>query len=217
MAKDQAELMAHFGAERGFETFAVCAHDRGARVAHRLLVDFPALVSQALLLDIAPTLDMYDQTDREFAEAYFHWFLLIQPFPLPEALIEANPRGYIENIMGSRYAGLAPFPTEVLDAYVHSLSQPGAVHAMCEDYRAGASLDLRHDRLDRQNNVKITTPLRILWGAHGVIEKLFDPLTLWSDLAVSVSGRALDAGHYLPEEVPQEILTEILEFVPRES
>ncbi|WP_241989365.1 alpha/beta fold hydrolase [Cryobacterium serini] len=214
MALDQVRLMEHFGAERGFTTFAVAAHDRGARVAHRLLVDHPGAVTRALLLDIAPTVDMYDGSTRAFAEAYFHWFLLIQPYPLPEALIEANPRGYVENVIGGRYAGLAPFPTEILDAYVEALSRPGAVHSMCEDYRASATIDLHHDRADRAAGLVIETPIHLLWGRHGVIETLFDPLTLWGALASAVTGHPVDSGHYLPEEVPDEILREILAFVP---
>lgn len=213
MARDQALLMEHFGAERGFERFAVCAHDRGARVAHRLVTDYPDKVTAAILLDIAPTLDMYESTDRAFAEAYFHWFFLIQPAPLPESLIEANPRGYIENLMGSRYAGLAPFPAEVLDRYVAALSRPGAVHAMCEDYRASSTIDLEHDRQDRTNGVLINTPLRVLWGEHGVVGKQFDPLGLWRAVAPGATGRALDAGHYLPEEAPEDVLQEILDFL----
>ncbi|WP_026551566.1 alpha/beta hydrolase [Arthrobacter sp. H20] len=213
MARDQALLMEHFGAERGFDQFAVCAHDRGARVAHRLLADYPHLVTAAMLLDIAPTLDMYESTDRAFAEAYFHWFFLIQPRPLPESLIEANPRAYIENLMGSRYAGLTPFPREVLDQYVAALSRPGAVHAMCEDYRASSSIDLDHDRQDRSNGFLITTELRVLWGQHGVVGKQFDPLSLWRAVAPNVTGRALDAGHYLPEEAPRDVLNEILKFL----
>ncbi|MHA7142113.1 alpha/beta fold hydrolase [Arthrobacter sp. Sr33] len=213
MARDQALLMQHFGAERGFRQFAVCAHDRGARVAHRLLTDHPDLVTAAMLLDIAPTLDMYEATDRAFAEAYFHWFFLIQPQPLPESLIEANPRAYIENLMGSRYAGLAPFPRDVLDQYVAALSRPGAVHAMCEDYRASSTIDLEHDRHDRASNLQISTPLRVLWGQHGVVGKQFDPLALWRELVPNVTGRALDAGHYLPEEAPADVLDEILSFL----
>ncbi|MBP2217944.1 alpha/beta fold hydrolase [Arthrobacter sp. CAN_C5] len=213
MARDQALLMQHFGAERGFEQFAVCAHDRGARVAHRLVADYPDRVTAAILLDIAPTLDMYESTDRAFAEAYFHWFFLIQPEPLPESLIEANPRAYIENLMGSRYAGLAPFPAEVLDRYVGALSRPGAVHAMCEDYRASSTIDLEHDRHDRNHGLLIDTPLRVLWGEHGVVGKQFDPLALWRAVAPTATGRALDAGHYLPEEAPEDVLQEILAFL----
>jgi haloacetate dehalogenase len=212
MAKDAVLLMEHFGAERGFSGFALCAHDRGARVGHRMLADNPGLVSRAMFLDIAPTLDMYAATDRAFAEAYFHWFFLIQPEPMPEALIEANPRGYIENIMGTRYAGLAPFPASVLDAYVEALSSPGAVHAMCEDYRAAATIDLEHDRADRGAGLTPELPLRVLWGRHGVVEAQFDALALWEKAVPGVTGRAVDAGHYLPEEAPGEVLAEILDF-----
>ena len=214
MARDQVLLMEHFGNQLGFEKFAVCAHDRGARVAHRLLVDYPELVTQAMLLDIAPTLDMYESTSRAFAEAYFHWFFLIQPEPLPETLINGNPRAYVENLMGSRYAGLGPFPPEILDHYVTSLSEPGAAHAMCEDYRASSTIDLDHDRDDRKRNRIIDIPIRVLWGSHGVIERLFDPLALWGALASRVTGRSVNAGHYLPEEVPDEIFEEILSFIP---
>ncbi|MCC9195467.1 alpha/beta hydrolase [Arthrobacter sp. zg-Y820] len=212
MAKDAALLMEHFGAERGFGSFALCAHDRGARVGHRLLADYPGLVSRAMFLDIAPTLDMYAATDRAFAESYFHWFFLIQPEPLPEALIEANPRSYVENIMGTRHAGLAPFPAPVLDAYAAALSSPGAAHAMCEDYRAAATIDLEHDQADRDAGTTPDVPLRVLWGRHGVVETQFDPLALWEKAVPGVTGRAVDAGHYLPEEAPEEILAEIQTF-----
>lgn len=209
MARDLVELMERLG----FESYAVCAHDRGARVAHRLLVDHPDRVSQAMLLDIAPTLDMYGATDRAFAEAYFHWFFLIQPEPLPEALVGADPRAYVENLVGSRHAGLAAFTTEALDAYATALAQPGAVHTMCEDYRASATIDLEHERADREDGRLITTPLRVLWGRHGVVGRLFDPLALWSALATDVSGRAVDCGHYLAEEAPDEVLAEIVGFL----
>lgn len=166
-----------------------------------------------MLLDIAPTLDMYAATDRAFAEAYFHWFFLIQPAPLPETLIEANPRAYVENLMGSRHAGLAPFAEQAIDAYVAGLSAPGAVHAMCEDYRASATIDLDHERDDRAAGRLITTPLRLLWGRYGVVGRLFDPLALWSALATDVSGRALDCGHYLAEESPDDVYTEVMGFI----
>lgn len=208
MAADQVDVMRHFG----FERFLVCAHDRGARVAHRMALDHPQAVERLMLLDIAPTLAMYEQTDREFATLYFHWFFLIQPEPLPETLIEANPDVYIERVMGSRHAGLAPFSPEALDAYRAALRQPGAVHAMCEDYRASASIDLEHDRADLERGNKLACPLRVLWGAQGVIARCFDPLAEWRKVARDVSGRALPCGHYIPEEASDALVEEMLAF-----
>jgi haloacetate dehalogenase len=208
MAVDQVAVMQHFG----FEHFMVCAHDRGARVAHRMAVDFPKAVDRLMLLDIAPTLAMYEATDRTFATAYFHWFLLIQPEPLPELLIGSQPDAYVERVMGSRHAGLAPFAPHALQAYRDALKQPGAVHAMCEDYRASATIDLEHDRADIECGNKIACPLRVLWGAEGVIEKNFKALDEWRRVARDVSGRKMPAGHYIAEEVPDELLAEMLAF-----
>ena len=198
MSRDQIELMAYFG----FDRFAVCAHDRGARVAHRMMVDHPDIVTRGMLLDIAPTLDMYEGTDRAFAEAYFHWFFLVQPAPLPETMISADSGGYVRAVMGSRHAGLAPFAAEALAAYEESLGQDGAAHAICEDYRAWAGVDLDDERLDRDRARLITSPLRVLRGRHGVVGRLFDPVALWQPLAAEVTGRALDCGHYIAEELP---------------
>lgn len=208
MAEDMRRLMQTLG----FERFSVLAHDRGARVAHRLCLDHPERLERAMFLDIAPTLDMYERTDRAFASAYFHWFLLIQPAPLPERLIEANPDAWIEEVMGGRHAGLAPFSAEALDAYRTAMRLPGTAHAMCEDYRAANTIDLEHDRIDRDANHLIRCPLRVLWGEHGVIEKLFDPMALWKACALDVTGRALSCGHYLPEECPDDIIEEALTF-----
>lgn len=209
MARDAIEVMGHLGHER----FAVAAHDRGARVAARLAADHPEAVSRVILMDIAPTLDMYADTTREFATAYWHWFFLIQPEPLPERLIAGDPRAYVERLMGNRSAGLAPFPPEILEAYVEALTGPDAAHGVCEDYRASAGIDLAHDRADREAGRRITTPLRVLWGRHGVIERLFEPLALWRGVADDVSGEALDCGHYLAEEAPEEVLGQIREFL----
>lgn len=208
MAADQVEVMRHFGHER----FLVCAHDRGARVAHRMALDHAHAVERLMLLDIAPTLAMYEQTDREFATLYFHWFFLIQPEPLPETLIEANPDVYIERVMGSRHAGLAPFAPKALGAYRAALRQPGAVHAMCEDYRASATIDLDHDRADLERGNKVACPLRVLWGQEGVIERCFDPLAEWRKVARDVSGRSLPCGHYIPEEASDALVEEMRAF-----
>ena len=208
MAADQVAVMRHFG----FERFLVCAHDRGARVAHRMALDHPDAVERLMLLDIAPTLAMYEQTDRTFATKYFHWFFLIQPEPLPEALIGANPDAYVERLMGGRHAGLAPFAPHALDAYRAAVRQPGAVHAMCEDYRASATIDLEHDRMDIERGRKVSCPLRVLWGEHGVIAQCFDPLAEWRKVAHDVSGRTLPCGHYIPEEAPDALLAEMFSF-----
>jgi haloacetate dehalogenase len=208
MAADQVEVMRHFG----FEHFLVCAHDRGARVAHRMALDHPDAVERLMLLDIAPTLAMYEGTTRDFATAYFHWFFLIQPEPLPEALIGADPAAYVERVMGSRQAGLAPFAGHALSAYIDALRQPGAVHAMCEDYRASASIDLEHDRADIERGHRVACPLRVLWGAQGTVGKCFDPLGEWRRVARDVSGRALECGHYIPEEAPDALLAEMFDF-----
>ncbi|SAL67511.1 hydrolase [Caballeronia choica] len=208
MAADQVAVMRHFG----FERFLVCAHDRGARVAHRMALDFPDAVDRLMLLDIAPTLAMYEATNREFATTYFHWFFLIQPSPLPELLIGGNTNAYLERVMGSRHAGLKPFAPHALQAYRDALASPGAVYAMCEDYRASASIDLEHDRADLERGRKIACPLRVLWGAEGVIERCFKPLDEWRRVARDVSGRALPCGHYIAEEEPQALLEEVLSF-----
>jgi haloacetate dehalogenase len=208
MARDCLKLMRKLGHER----FFVAGHDRGARVAARLAADAPGSIIRAMLLDIAPTLDMYEGTDRAFATSYWHWFFLIQPAPFPETLIGANPRAYVEGVMGARHAGLAPFPPEVLAQYAAGFAGTERARGACEDYRAAATIDLEHDRLDRAEGRKIEPPLRVLWARYGVIERLFEPLGLWRDVALTVSGRAVDSGHYIPEERPEELIAEVRAF-----
>lgn len=208
MAQDQADVMRALG----FERFRLCAHDRGARVAHRLCIDHVDRVERAMLLDIAPTLAMYEQTDMAFASAYWHWFFLIQPAPFPETLINATPDFYINKLMGLRHAGLEPFAPQAMAAYAAAMREPACVHAMCEDYRAAATIDLEHDRADRAAGRRITVPLRVLWGQHGVIQRCFEPLVLWRAVADDVSGGAVPCGHYVPEEAPQALLAEMRAF-----
>ena len=160
MAQDQVSLMKYLG----FDRFQVLAHDRGARVAHRMAVDHPNVVTRLVTLDIAPTLAMYEQTTQVFARSYWHWFFLIQPAPLPERLIEADPGAYIRDVMGNRGAGLAPFDPLALAEYQRCLSLPGAAHGLCEDYRAAASIDLQHDLADRDSGQLMEQPLLALWG-----------------------------------------------------
>jgi len=209
MAADMQSLMLTLGHER----FAVLAHDRGARVAHRLAVDHPAAVRRLVLLDIAPTPDMYALANDDFARAYWHWFFLIQPAPLPERLIEADPAAYVRDVMGRRSAGLAPFDPRALAEYQRCMALPGAAHAICEDYRAAAGIDLEHDRSDRTQERRLAQPLLALWGAEGVVQRCFDPLALWRRIATDVQGEALPCGHYIPEEAPELLLAKALPFL----
>ncbi|UUW70747.1 alpha/beta fold hydrolase [Pseudomonas oryzihabitans] len=208
LAGDNVALMRLLGHQR----FAVLAHDRGARVAHRLALDHPAAVERLMLLDIAPTLAMYRQTDEAFARAYWHWFFLIRPAPLPERLIEADPEGYLKGVMGTRSAGLAPFPPEVLAEYLRCLSLPGTARGICEDYRASAGIDLEHDQADLDAGRRLELSLRVLWGAEGTVGRCFDPLAEWRQVATQVSGCALPGGHYLAEELPDLVVAEALAF-----
>jgi haloacetate dehalogenase len=208
MAQDAVAVMQHFG----FEKFSILAHDRGARVAHRLAADHPEKVQRMMLLDIAPTLGMYEHTSLGFAKAYWHWFFLIQPPPLPEALIESDPVRYIRSVMGKRHAGLAAFAPEALAEYERCIQILGSARGICEDYRASATIDLEHDRADIAAGKKLTLPLRVLWGEHGAVGANFDVLKLWRERASDVSGRALPCGHYIAEEAPGELLAEAHNF-----
>lgn len=209
MALDQIEVMRHFG----FSEFDVLAHDRGARVAHRLALDHPKAVKRLVLLDIAPTLAMYEKTSNQFARSYWHWFFLIQPAPMPERLIEADPAAYAREVLGRRSAGLAPFDPRALAEYVRCLELSGTAHGLCEDYRASATIDLVHDQLDIDKKNFLQQPLLVLWGEQGVVNQCFEPLKEWSKLAVNVQGLALPCGHYIPEEAPELLLNQVQSFL----
>ncbi len=209
MARDQLTLMHSLG----FRHFDVLGHDRGARVAHRLAVDYPEAVRRLVLLDIAPTLAMYEQTTEAFARAYWHWFFLIQAAPLPERLIEADPAAYIRDMMGRRSSGLAPFDPRALGEYQRCIALPGAAHGMCEDYRAAAGIDLDHDRVDRDAKRLLQQPLSVLWGEQGVVHRCFQPLDEWRRVAGDVRGEALPCGHYIAEEAPELLLARIVPFL----
>ncbi|AQT79460.1 alpha/beta hydrolase [Mycolicibacterium litorale] len=210
MAADIAGLMQSLGHDR----YGVCGHDRGGRVAHRLALDHGAAVTRLAVLDIAPTLDMYNATDMRFATVYYHWFHLIQPSPLPETMIGGDPMFYLHWKLGGWGArGLGYIEPPALASYEQSFGGPDAIHAMCEDYRAAASIDLEHDRASRAAGDKIGCDTLVLWGARGVVEALFDPLALWqAQCSATVSGRALDGGHYLAEELPADTAAALLEF-----
>ncbi|MFA4912493.1 MAG: alpha/beta hydrolase [Comamonadaceae bacterium] len=212
MAQDQVRLMLALGHAH----FDILAHDRGARTAHRLTLDHPARVGRLAVLDIAPTLAMYRQTDEVFARAYWHWFFLIQRAPLPERLIEADPVAYIRDVMGGRSAGLAPFDPRAMAEYERCIALPGAARGICEDYRASAGIDLDHDQADLDAGRKLTQPLLVLWGADGVVQRCTQPLEEWRKVAEHVQGEALPCGHYVPEEAPEALLAKVLPFfVPK--
>lgn len=211
MAKDIVEIMRQLGHEQ----FLVGAHDRGARVAHRLGLDHPESVSAMVLLDIAPTREMYANTSTEFAKAYWHWFFLIQPHPLPESLIAADPRSFWKLKCFNQARGDNPFSEEALAEYLDAFSNTDAIRASCEDYRAAASIDIDHDNEDGER--KLNVPLLALWAKRGVIENCFDALDLWQQRAEHVEGEALDATHYMAEEIPEEIAKRMSAFFAHHS
>ena len=211
MAQDLHALMASLGHAR----YAVCGHDRGGRVAHRLALDQPGAVSALALIDIAPTLDMYEATDMAFARAYYHWFHLIQPEPLPERMIGGDPLGYLHAKLGGwGTGGLAKIEPQALADYERCFADPAAIHATCEDYRASAGIDLVHDRASRAAGEKIACDVLLLWGERGVVHRLFDPMALWrAQCAGTVRGEALPAGHFIPEELPERVADALAGFV----
>lgn len=206
MAKDIVAVMRRLGHER----FLVGAHDRGARVAHRLGLDHPESVGAMVLLDIAPTREMYAQTNTDFAQAYWHWFLLIQPQPLPENIIGADPEGFWKLKCFNQAGGDNPFSDAAMAEYLEAFAKPDAIHASCEDYRAAAGIDIEHDNADKGR--KLNMPVLALWAKRGVIAKCFDALELWRQRAEQVHGEALDTTHYMAEEIPIEIATRMTDF-----
>ena len=178
----------------------------------RITASASSAISRLLLLDIAPTLAMYRQTGEAFARAYWHWFFLIQPPPLPEALIASDPVRYVRSVMGARHAGLAAFAPAALAEYERCAAIAGTADSICADYRASAGLDLQHDQADLDAGRRLAQPLRVLWGEHGAVARCFDVPALWRPCADDFSGRSLACGHYIAEEAPALLLDEILTF-----
>ena len=208
MAEDQMRLMEALG----YSKFAIAGHDRGARVTHRMCLDHADRVTQAAVLDIAPTLTMYERTDMSFAMGYYEWFLLPQPEPFPERLIGAEPEFYLQyELLGwsqNKESDISStFDPECLAEYERCFCDPRTIHSTCEDYRAAASIDLEHDRDDREAGRKIQCPLLVLWGDANRVLRNYDMLDVWRKVSDNaVEGHVLPCGHYLPEEVPQKIL-----------
>ena len=209
MALDQIEVMRQLG----FDRFAVVGHDRGGRVAHRMALDHPDKVERVAVLDIAPTATMYARTDREFATRYFWWFFLIQPDPFPERLIGNDLEFFLR--LGFRGQSKTPgLPSEpLIREYIRCARIDGSLHAICEDYRASASIDLEHDAIDTRAGNKLTMPLLALWGGKGTVGHLYDVLETWREKADNLAGGPLDCGHFPQEEVPDQLLEKLLPFL----
>lgn len=210
MAHDMMEIMDHLGHQK----FALVGHDRGGRVAHRLARDHSHRVSHLCVLDIAPTYAMYEGTDMAFANAYYHWFFLIQKAPLPERLIGAEPEFYLRTKFAA-WSGQNPDDNGWLDetAFQHYLAafrSPATIHATCEDYRAAATIDLDHDKADSGD--KLQMPVQCLWGRKGFVGRTYDVIAEWEKVAINVTGHAVQGGHFVPEEAPDETARALLSF-----
>lgn len=201
MARDQISLMKQLG----FEQFLVAGHDRGARCAYRLALDHPSQVRKLAVLDIIPTGEAWRRANMDFGLGYWHWFFLAQPYPLPEKLLGANPDNYYFR------TGRERFDPEALQDYLRCVQNPETIHAMCEDYRAGATFDYELDEADRGVR-RIECPVLVLWSKQGELEKWYDVLSVWRDWANDVRGRSIDCGHYLAEEAPEETYAELRAF-----
>jgi haloacetate dehalogenase len=211
MARDMVELMVDLGLDR----FHLVGHDRGGRVAHRMAADHPDRVNTVTVLDISPTLRMFERTDMAFARAYYHWFLMLQPAPIPEEMLAGRvPLCFLGRI-GRGPSGLSSFDPAAVAEYVRCFADPAAIHASCEDYRAAGTIDLEHDRADRAAGLKLPMPLLAIWGERGVVGTMFDCLGDWQDVASDVTGVALPCGHFIPEEQPQATLAQIETFLAR--
>ncbi|MFZ0644255.1 MAG: alpha/beta hydrolase [Candidatus Acidiferrales bacterium] len=209
MALDQVETMRHFG----HEEFLVGAHDRGARVAHRLCLDFPKSVKKVCLMDTAPTLTMYQRTNQEFATKYMWWFFLIQAAPLPEHLIGLDSRYYLEKVLGGLNKTPGALTPEAVSEYRRCFCCTSTIHATCEDFRAAADIGLEMDEADDRVGKKVVAPIHALWGAKNSVGQLWDVLATWRAKAAStVTGRSLDCGHFLQEERPEETFHELQQF-----
>ena len=208
MAQDMVGLMLRLGHEK----FHLVGHDRGARVAHRLCLDHPQCVLRVCLMDIAPTLTTYALTNRAMATAYFHWFFLIQPAPLPERLIGSDPQFWLQGCLSRWSMGdEGAFAPEAVAQYVRCFSDPEAIRASCDDYRAAAGIDLQDDGADAQQ--RIAAPMLVLWGAMGFVGTNYDLMALWREKASDVRGAAITCGHFLPEEAPSAVAQHLRPFL----
>jgi haloacetate dehalogenase len=209
MAQDVVTVMDRLN----YKKFYVCGHDRGGRVTHQLCIDHPDKVIKAMVLDIAPTLAMFEQTDKLFASVYWHWFFLIQPAPFPELMLNMNPETFTQKFMALPGVPQDTFHPDALKAYTDLFRDKAGCHGMCEDYRAGASIDMQDQREDIVAGRKIQCPLKVIWAKKGLIERKFNTLEEWRKVSnAEVVGEAFESGHYIPEEKPEELLQHILDW-----
>jgi haloacetate dehalogenase len=213
MAQDQVEVMKHLG----FETFSLVGHDRGARVAHRLALDHPERLTKLVILDIVPTYLLYQNVTQEFATIFYHWFLLVQPEPFPETMLQHSAEYFLKCTLlwlgGNRLTDPLPdwMSSSVFDEYLRTFRLPDTIRAICEDYRAAASIDLVHDKADLDK--KIQCPLLVLWSEKGPFHRMYDVLQTWRERAIQAQGRSLPTGHFLPEQMPEELTRELMTFL----
>jgi haloacetate dehalogenase len=213
MAQDQVEVMKHLG----FEKFALVGHDRGGRAAHRLALDHPEVLTKLVILDIVPTYLLYQNINQEFATIFYHWFLLVQPPPFPETMVANSAEYFLKCTLlwlgGSKLTDPLPdwISPAVFQEYLRTFRSSETIHAICEDYRAAASIDLAHDKADLDK--KIQCPLLVLWSEKGPFHRLYDVLQTWRDRAVQAQGKALPTGHFLPEQMPEELTQELRTFL----
>ena len=210
MARDISEFMSLLG----FNSYYIVAHDRGARIAHRLALDFPDKVIKIMLLDIIPTIEHFERTNMDFAMGYYHWFWLAQRSPIPESVINKAPEEWFFAHTSRENKDRNFFSPLALEDYLECVKNPATISAICEDYRAAATIDLIDDKFSRKNNIKLEMPVKVLWGSKGKIEKWYKPLSIWQNYcSQEVKGNAINSGHYLAEENPEEILENINNFL----
>jgi haloacetate dehalogenase len=212
MARDMVTVMERLG----FPRFSVAGHDRGGRVAYRLALDHPDRVAQLAVLDIVPTETVWERADARFALAYWPWSLLAQPEPLPERILTTAAEAIIDDALGGWGSPAAVFPAQVRAAYVQALRDPSHAHAICEEYRAAAAIDREHDTADRASGRRIVCPLLALWSAEGPLATWYveesGPIALWRAWSDDVQGQALNAGHFFPEEAPEQTAEALSRF-----
>ncbi len=207
MAEDQIEVMSQLG----YQEFYLIGHDRGARVAYRLALDYPEKVKKLALLDIIPTDILYGSLDQELATIYYHWFFLIQPYPFPEELIGSNPAYFLETCLTRWSSDFSAFSPEAVSEYIRTFKNKETQRATCEDYRAAATIDLEHDQLDQGKLIEC--PTLVLWGKKGIIGRKYDVLALWKERSKEIIGYPLNCGHFLPEEAPLEVIAALKNFI----